>query len=261
VSEKLDAYAFNDAAMALYQFVWNDFCDWYVEIVKSRLTAHNDPSAPVARGTLARVLSDSLALLHPFTPYMSEVLWASLNETLGRKQPLLMNCKWPDGRGLALDEEAESQMQTIQDLVHAVRQVRNLTTAGDRQMLAAKIAAPRKAEREVLLTHVDTVRALAYLEACDIETQVVRPPNSAVAVAGGLEVFVALGANVDLGKLKDVLARRAEKVRAGIASIDAKLANAAFVERADPEVVEGEKSRRAEMVTELKLLERNLSDA
>ncbi len=261
VSQMLDAYAFNDAAMALYQFVWNDFCDWYLEIVKSRLTAENDPSAPVARGTLSRVLSDALALLHPFTPYMTEVLWASLNETLGRTQPLLMNCRWPDGRGLALDEEAELQMQTIQDLVHAVRQVRNLTTAGERQMLAAKIAAPNKPERDVLQRHVDTVRALAFLEACEIDAHIARPPNSAVAVAGGLEVFVALGANVDLGKLKDVLARRAEKVRQGITAIDAKLGNVAFVERADPEVVEGEKTRRTEMVTELKLLERNLSDA
>src|SRR4029079_14217044 len=239
VSEKLDAYQFNDAAVALYQFVWNDFCDWYLEIVKSRMTAPDDPTAPVARGTLARVLADMLALLHPFTPYMSEVLWAALNETLGRKQPLLMNCRWPDGRGLALDEEAESQMQTIQDLVHAVRQVRNLTTAGDRQMLSAKSAAPRKEERDVLTARVDTVRALASLETCEIEASVTRPPNSAVAVSGGLEVFVALAANVDLGQLKEVLARRADKVRHGIPAIDAKLQNVVFVERADPEIVVG----------------------
>ena len=261
VSEKLDAYLFNDAAMALYQFVWNDFCDWYVEIVKSRMSSKDDPSGPVARGTLARVLTDALTLLHPFTPYMTEVLWNSLNETLGRRQPMLMNCSWPDGKGLAIDEAAEGEMQTIQDLVHAVRQVRNLTTAGERQPLVAKIAAPKKAERDVLLAHASTVKALASLETCEIAEKVARPRNSAVAVAGGLEVFVTLAENVDQGKLKDVLARRAEKVRQGIAGIDGKLANAAFVERADPEVVEGEKARRAELVTELSLLERNLSDA
>ncbi|MBL8858567.1 MAG: valine--tRNA ligase [Planctomycetes bacterium] len=260
VSEKLDAYMFNDAAMALYQFVWNDFCDWYVEIVKSRMSDANDPSGPVARGTLARVLNDALALLHPFTPYMTEALWSNLNETLKRKQPLLMNCNWPDGSGLEIDERAESEMQTIQDLVHAVRQIRNLTTAGERQPLQAKIAAPKQAERDVLLAHVATVRALASLETCEIADKVTRPKNSAVAVTGGVEVFVALAENVDLGKLKDVLARRAEKVRQGIGGIDSKLHNAAFVERADPDVVAGEKVRRAELVTELQLLERNLSD-
>jgi len=261
VSAKLDAYLFNDAATALYQFVWNDFCDWYVEIVKGRMSSKEDPSGPVARGTLARVLSDSLALLHPFTPYVTEVLWKSLNETLSRKLPMLMNHVWPDGAGLEIDARAESEMQSIQDLVHAVRQVRNLTSAGERQPLVAKIAAPVKAERDVLLAHAATVKALAALETCEIAEKTARPKNSAVAVAGGIEVFVTLAENVDLGKLKDVLARRADKVRQGIAGIDAKLGNAAFVERADPEVVEGEKVRRAELVVELQLLERNLSDA
>jgi valyl-tRNA synthetase len=261
VSEAFDAYQLNDAAMKLYQFVWNDFCDWYVEMVKSRLTAKDDASAPVARGTLARVLADSLAMLHPFTPYMTEVLWSALNETLARKQPMLMNCPWPDGQGLAVDETADAQMQVIQDLVHAVRQVRNLTSAGDRQPLATKVAAPVKRERDVLIEHAGVVRALASLETCEIAEKFARPKNTAVAVAGGLEVFVALAENVDQGKLREVLARRADKVRQGIGGIDAKLQNAAFVERADPDVVEGEKARRAELVTELALLERNLSDA
>ncbi len=261
VSQQLDGYLFNDAATALYQFVWNDFCDWYVEIVKGRMTSKDDPSGPVARGTLARVLSDALGLLHPFTPYLTEALWASLNETLGRQLPMLMNCSWPDGAGLEIDARAEAEMQSIQDLVHAVRQVRNLTTVGERQPLVAHIAAPARSDREVLSAHAATVRSLAYLETCDIAEKVVRPKNSAVAVAGGLEVFVTLGENVDLGKLKDVLARRAEKVRQGLAAIDAKLNNAAFVERADPDVVDGERTRRAELVTELNLLERNLSDA
>jgi len=172
-----------------------------------------------------------------------------------------MNCTWPDGAGLEIDARAESEMQSIQDLVHAVRQVRNLTTVGERQPLVAKIAAPVVAERDVLVAHAATVKSLAYLETCEIGEKFTRPKNSAVAVAGGIEVFVTLGENVDLGKLKEVLARRAEKVRQGIAGIDSKLGNAAFVERADPEVVEGEKTRRAELVTELQLLERNLSDA
>jgi len=152
-------------------------------------------------------------------------------------------------------------MQTIQDLVHAVRQVRNLTSAGERQPLVAQIAAPNKIERDVLQAHSKTVRALAALESCEIAEKIARPKNSAVAVAGGLEVFVALAESVDQGKLKEVLARRAEKVRQGIGGIDSKLGNAAFLERADAGIVDGERVRRAELVTELRLLERNLSDA
>ncbi|HEV8113304.1 MAG TPA: valine--tRNA ligase [Planctomycetota bacterium] len=259
VSSALEQHRYNDAATALYRFVWNDFCDWYLEIVKPRLVAADDPTAVAARGTLARVLSDALAMLHPFTPYMTEVLWQALNEKLGRTAPMLISGPWPDGAGLARDAAAESEMQTIQDLVRAVRSVRLLTGIAERKPLAAHVAAPRAAERGVLERHAATVKALAFLESCEVREAIARPPNSAVAVAGALEAFVPLSEDVDLEKLRESLSRRAEKVRTGIAGSDAKLANAAFVERADPEIVAEERARRAEMATELALLEKNVA--
>ncbi|MBL8863281.1 MAG: valine--tRNA ligase [Planctomycetes bacterium] len=255
----LEEYRLNDAATLLYKFVWNDLCDWYLELVKPRLSSAEDPSGAVARGTLVRVLADTLGLLHPFTPYVTEVLWRSLHETIGREAGLLMNATWPDGRGLTLDPEAEAEMQVLQDLVGAVRQVRNLTTLGDRQPLEARIAAPRDFERGVLERHADTIRALAHLSSCAVAAKVERPRASAVAVVGGIEAVVLLGEGVDLGKLHDVLKRRLEKVRSGIAGVDAKLANAAFIERADPEVVAEERTRRLELALEATLLERNLA--
>lgn len=259
VTAKLSGYQFNEAAMALYQFVWNDFCDWYVEIVKPRLLTSDDPSAPAARGTLARVIADSLAMLHPFTPYVTEVLWKALHETLGKDACMLMNAKWPDGAGLARDAAAEAEMQVIQDLVRAVRNVRALTMIGERKPLVAKIAARREAERAVLAAHGATVKALAFLESYELGESFARPKGSAVAVAGALEAIVELGPEVDLDKLAEVLQGRAEKVKKGIAAADAKLANAGFLERADPEVVAEERERRNEMALELELLERNVA--
>jgi len=255
----LDEYRLNDAATLLYKFVWNDLCDWYLEMAKPRLANEADPSGAVARGTLVRVLSDTLALLHPFTPYVTEVLWKQLHETIGRETQMLMNGTWPSGAGIAIDEAAEAEMQVLQDLVGAVRQVRNLTSLGERQPLVARIAAKRPQERDVLQRHSETVRQLAHLAECSVAAVVERPPASAVAVVGGVEAVVLLGEGVDLGKLKDVLLRRAEKVKAGMAGIDAKLANAAFLERADPEVVAEERARREELVLELSLLERNIA--
>jgi valyl-tRNA synthetase len=261
VSHKLEAYELNEAATALYRFVWNDFCDWYLEIVKPRLLSKTDASAAAARGTLARVLSDALAMLHPFTPYITEVLWKALHETLGAKRtvPMLMNSSWPDGAGLVRDEPAQGEMQIIQDLVGAIRQVRNLTMIGERQPLVAMIATKRESERNVLKLHAATVRALAFLESFEVHDKVTRPKGSAVAVAGGLEAVVPLSDDVDLVKLADVLKKRAEKVKSGIGGIDAKLANKNFVERADPEVVEEERARKVELANELELLERNIA--
>jgi valyl-tRNA synthetase len=257
VTLAFEEYRLNDAAKRLYQFVWNDFCDWYVELVKPRLTSADDPSAPAARGTLARVIADTLALLHPFTPYITEVLWKSLHETLGKPHGLLITAAWPDGAGLAHDEIAEREMQVIMDSVGAVRQIRNLTTLGDRTPLRAVIRAPRPEERRVLEEHEATLCALAFLDDPLIESDPAQPAHSAVGVVGGVEIFVSLPESVDRVKLKGVLLNRVAKTRAGIGALTAKLENAAFLEKADPDVVADEKRRFVEMGLELQLLERN----
>jgi valyl-tRNA synthetase len=258
VTAALEQYRFNDAATELYRFVWNDFCDWYLELVKPRF-ASGDPTGPAARGTLARVLRDMLALLHPFTPYLTEALWDGLHAALGEpRRRMLMNSPWPEGEGLAIDEAAERDMGIIQDLVRAVRNVRSLTMVGERKPLRATIAAPRSEERRVLSEHASSARALAFLESFELCERAARPPSSAVAVAGGVEAFVHLGSEVDLQKLKDVLERRAGKQKQALEVLDKKLAKAGFVERADPEVVESERARRGELLLEIELLERNL---
>jgi len=258
VDAALLEYRFNEAAAGLYRFVWNDVCDWYLELAKARLAQGESASAQAARGTLARVLRDTLGLLHPFTPYQTEVLWKALHEALGEPVPaMLMNSAWPDGAGLALDERAEAEMETLQNLVGAVRSVRALTSIGERKPLAVLVVAPREQERRVLEQHRESALGVAFLSEMRIAAQAERPPASGVAVAPGIEVFVPLGAELDLARLSDTLARRADKQRAALAAADAKLANAGFLERAEPEVVASERARRAELALELELLERN----
>jgi valyl-tRNA synthetase len=259
VSQALEEYRFNDAASELYRFVWNDFCDWYLELAKPRL-AGSDASAAAARGVLARVLGDALALLHPFTPYITEVLWRALRETLGEAQPrMLIASSWPDGAGLGVDAAAEQQFELIQGVVGAVRSVRALTMVGERKPLRALVCAPRDAERSVLAEHGASAKALGFLETFDLRASATRPPSSACAVHGGIEVFVELGADVDLEKLRGVLAGRRDKLEKSIEQVQGKLANASFVERADPEVVAAERARRDELVLERELLARNLA--
>ncbi len=256
VGRALEDYAFHDAANELYRFVWNDFCDWYVELVKSRF---DDASAPAARGTLARVLGDVLGLLHPFTPFLTEKLWGALNEVLGREpEPLILH-PWPSAEGLESDERAEREMGLVQEVVVSVRRVRALAMLGEKKPLRALVRAPRREERTVLESHAAALRALGFLEHLEIHESVARPAGSAVGVAGAVESYVLLEGEVDLAKLSEVLAGRAAKVRSGIEGADRKLANASFVERADPDVVADERRRRDELAIELELLERNLA--
>jgi valyl-tRNA synthetase len=261
VSTALDEYRLNDAAMTLYRFVWNDYCDWYLELAKPRLAAGEDAtSRAAARSTLVRVLRDVLALLHPFTPFMTEVLWRSLHEARGAPAPgLLMNDRWPSASELAIDEAAESEMELVQGLVHAVCQVRTLTGVGERKPLAAVIGAPRASDRAALERHMPAVRALAFLESCELCAEPTRPPASALAVAGPVQVFVPLGEEVDLARLREQLERRAEKVRGGIDAVDLKLGNERFLEHAGDDIVEAERERRRSMEIELSMLESNLA--
>ncbi len=259
VSKQLDEYRFNDAANGLYRFVWNDFCDWYVELAKKRLTGEDEASAASARGTLARLLKDILGLLHPFTPYITETLWTQLHETIGETPDAdLISAPWPAGDGLVQDDAAESEMALLQALVTSVRRVRALTMIGERKPLVVLVNAPRDEEREVLLRHADSAKALGYMQSLTIEPDATRPSGSAVSVAAGFETFVTLGEDVDLEGLKEVLQNRLAKTEKGIGQVKGKLGNKNFIERADPEVVTTERERMVELEHDLMLLQRNL---
>jgi valyl-tRNA synthetase len=259
VTLALEEYRLNDAATQLYQFVWNDFCDWYLELVKSRLMNADDPTAATARGVLTLVLKDTLALLHPFMPYLTEVLWQAVQEKLEENGAMLMNSDWPTFEDTHVDWEAHEDMAVIQTLVRAVRNVRSLTMVGERKPLHALVVAPQPFERGVLEQHGASAKALAFLETMDVRESASRPAASAVGVAGGVEVFVQLGAEVDLTNLKDVLEKRLVKQKQACESLDKKLSNASFVERAAPDVVRGEGERRDELQLEIDLLARNLA--
>ena len=262
VTEALETYGFNDAAQAIYRFVWNDFCDWYLELAKSRLEG-DTPSARAARGTLVAVLDATLRLLHPFTPFQTEVLWTALHEAIGiepEKEPVkkLVVTAWPELPATWRDEAAEGEVGLLQELVRAVRSIRALTTIGDRTPLRTVVVVPDAENRRILGGCADRARALGFLAELAIEESAERPPSSAVGVAAGMEVFVPLGEKVDLGALADTLGRRVAKLDKGLVGVEKKLANQGFLRGASPEVVDAEKARAEEMRGELALLKRNL---
>jgi len=253
-------YRFHDAASALYRFVWNDLCDWYLELVKSRLD-EGGAGARSARATLFPVLDVTLRLLHPFTPFQTEVLWKALHEAVGREPGgMLVRASWPDAAALAgLDEAAEADMGVLQELVRAVRAIRALTTIGERKALTAIVAAPGERERAVLEGSAARARALASLARLEVSAAAERPASSAVAVAAGMEVFVPLEGEVELGGLADTLERRAARLGKAVEGGRRKLANEGFLRGADPEIVASERERLTEMERELELLRRNLA--
>jgi valyl-tRNA synthetase len=260
VGSALEGYRFNDGATALYKFVWNDLCDWYLELVKSRLEA-GGASARAARRTLFTTLGGALKLLHPFTPFQSEILWEALHATVGLEAGgMLVAARWPTPAGeVRADAAAEEEMTVLQELVGAVRSIRALTQTAERKPLVAHVSAPGERERRVLAASAARAKALAVLERLEVAASVPRPPSSAVGVAAGMEVFVPLDSGVDLAELAATLGRRAEKLEASLAAGRAKLANEGFLRGADEDKIEAERTRCAETERELELLKRNLA--
>lgn len=257
VTAGLEEYRFHDATTTLYRFVWNDLCDWYLELVKSRLEA-GGASAAVARGVLARALTDSLALLHPFIPFLTETLWGHLHDALGQPaKARLVLSDWPDGAGLVRDEQAEQRMGLLQDVVRGTRNLRALAMIADRKLLGAVVSTRDPQTAAAIEESATALRALASLSGVRAGVELERPAGSAAAVAGSVEVFLELGDDVDLGALAETLEGRAAKARKVLAAMDGKLGNQAFVSNADPDVVEAERTKRAEKALELELLERN----
>ncbi len=265
VGQALEGYDFHDAAQGLYRFVWDDFCDWYVEAAKFRLRAAEDApgdeaaqaSAAEARAVLATVLRDTLKLLHPFTPFLTEGLWAQLPAAWRAGEEQLMTAAWPEVAADRRDEEAEAAFATVQDAVRALRNVRALldlptSARPDATILAEDAGATALLEGSRTLM-VDLLR----LGGLELRADGARPVGGTDVFRAG-SVFLPFAEDTDLGKLRDSLERKLGKVEKGLKGIEGKLGNERFLANADPEVVEGERQRQADLQQEAATLRQNL---
>jgi valyl-tRNA synthetase len=239
----LETYRFNEAAENIYRFVWNVFCDWYVELAKPYLTGPDGSAKTETRAMTAWALDEILKLLHPFMPFVTEELWRVTGEAGPRREGLLVLAQWPRHTGLD-DTDAEEEIGWVIELISAVRSVRTEMNvpAGTPIPLAlvtddTEIAARAKPWE-------DFIKRLARLSAIDFPDAV--PPQSVQMVVRGDMVALPLAGIIDIGAERARLEREMAKAASEIARIDAKLANRDFIARAPEEVVEGEREKREE---------------
>jgi len=239
----LTAYRFNDAAAAVYRFVWSVFCDWHLELAKPVLQGEADgPAKDETRATVAWALDQIVKLLHPFMPFITEELWAETAPAAGRER-LLMLSEWPALSGLERPE-AESEIGWLVDLVSEVRSVRaEMNVPGGAQIPLVLVGASAEV-RTRAMTYDETIRRLARLSTVGFADQ---PPAGAVQVVvrGGV-VALPIADVIDLGAERTRLAKEIARLGGDIDKIDKKLGNADFLARAPEEVVEEQRERREE---------------
>ncbi|MFC1895682.1 valine--tRNA ligase [Thermodesulfobacteriota bacterium] len=238
VKVSLDAYRFNDAAGALYSFVWHEFCDWYLEAVKPILYGGDDtPTRATTVAVLGRVFRDLLILLHPFIPFVTEELWHRLPST----NESIMKTGFPEKEdkaiGLAFDPEAEETMNLLMDIVTSVRNIRGEMGISPSVALDVLVLAPVPAERKALEAQHSFLVSLARLNSLMVETEAKRPRVSATAVVGSSTVFVSLEGIVDLAGELGRLEKETAKLAAELLRVEKKLANEDFLTKAPADVV------------------------
>ena len=260
VDEGLLAYEFGETARALYDFFWNEFCDWYIELAKVRLAAGGRTRETVLRN-LVHVLDNALRLLHPMMPFVTEEIWSRLPIDGAGADRALMVAEWPDSAALSgfRDEGAERSIGLLQEVVTAVRGVRARYSVSPKAPLEVSVKAP-EAEGEVLVSMTDDIRALAGIGGFEVGEDVVRPPHASSAVAAGSEVYVSLEGLVDFGAERERIASQLERTQADLDRLTKKLGNEGFLAKASPDIIEKDRARAGELAATVSKLSAQLAD-
>jgi valyl-tRNA synthetase len=265
VTASFKNYKFNDPINLLYKFFWNDFCDWYLEWAKPRMT--DTAQRPIAQNVLAFVLDQTLRMLHPFIPFITEGIFQNLN-TIAPVRKLkglveianaesIMIAAWPEGLERFINPDVERKIETIQNVIAAIREIRNKYTIHPAKKLQGAIDAPVQ-RVAVLNENISLICDQAGMEKLTIAAGQEKPANTAAAIVEDLQVYVYDVVDVDAER--DRLQKQREFIENGIRPLQSKLSNESFVSRAKPEVVEQSRQKLKELTDQLDAVNKHLAE-
>ena len=252
-NKQLDRLHFNEAAKVLYDFVWNDFCDWYIEIAKTRFYSENVESKMITYSTCLKCIRIILPLMHPFTPFITEELWSFFKD---KNQPDLIVSMWPNGN-YDFDDDVDGAMTVLQELITSIRAIRSRMNIAPSKNVELKIKCS-KDQSDLISQNKKLFMALAKIDSYDYGSSMERPPQSATAVVHGMELYIPLDGLVDLDKEKMQLEKRKIKIEGLLIGIDKKLSNKQFINNAPENVVDGERKKGVNLRDELTKINSNL---
>jgi valyl-tRNA synthetase len=255
VNESLEDYRFNDSAGILYQFVWHELCDWYVEMIKPELYGDNEESKRAAISTLVYVFEVALALLHPFMPFISEEVWQQL--PLRKKVDSLCIRKYPVAEDGIEDKEAEEKMAIIMDAVTGLRSIRGELNISPSLELKALIKTLDSA-KDILNANITYITKLANAKDIEIGKDIHIPKNAATSIKPAMEIFVPVEGLIDVDAEISRLNKELVKTERDLLFVKKKLANEDFRIKAPKAVVEENMSKYEEYKDKLEGIQNNI---
>jgi valyl-tRNA synthetase len=244
VTQALEAARFDEAASALYRFIWNVFCDWYLELAKPILNAEDDAAVAETRATAAWALEQAMTLLHPVSPFITEALWEQTAEFGPRRQSLLIEAAWPDLPPAWTDAEAGAEIGWLIDLVSEVRSVRSEMNVPPSARAPLTIVAPRPEVRARIQRHRELICTLARLGG--LREADAAPPGAVMFVAGETAGALGIAEFVDLKAERARLGKAIKDLQTTADRFRKKLDNPDFMARAPEAVVEENREKLAE---------------
>jgi valyl-tRNA synthetase len=262
VDEALEAYRFNDAAQALYKFIWSDLCDWYIEMAKPVLyDDRNEVSVQqrkrAVQGCLATSLETACRLLHPFMPFITEEIWQQLPKPVGTPGSIMITM-YPVADQALIDEAAERTVGTLQEVVTAIRNLRAEYNVPPSAQVDVTVRAGGDELEATLEAEAVLLRTLGRIGKLTITGPGEAPAGSVVSVVGDAEVCLHVAGTIDVAAETARIDRDLKKTEKERAQVEGRLGNANFVSRAPAEVVEEVRARLAELIDKSHRLKQSL---
>jgi valyl-tRNA synthetase len=257
VQRSLEDYRFNEASHTLYQFIWHEFCDWYLELIKPYLYQDQDlKRKTLTQETLSIVLDATLRMLHPFMPFVTEEIWQHLHE--GKENGTIMKAGFPEPDPRFDDEQVQDEMGLVIEIITTLRNIRGEMNVPPGEQITAILRArdeedeKRISENQLFILHLAKVRELM------VDRKIEKPKYSAFAVAWGVEIFVPM----DRSRMEEEVSRLQKeilKIEKESTFVMKKLSNEQFLSKAPPEIVQEVKEKALDFHTQREKLEESLN--
>lgn len=248
VTDSLERLRFNEAVGTLYDFFWHQFCDWYLELAKPNIISKQ------TQWTLYTVLDNSLRLLHPIMPFLTEEIW----QKLPHEGESLMVAEWPKADKKFIDENVEAETGLILNEIQAIRNVRSAWQINAKESVAVMVKVSRDRELKILKEYSSYIVRMAKVSSLQMGKNITRPAESAVANIGRVETYVLLSGLIDVAVERQRIETALTDVEKMMQGLEARLKNEDFLKKAPKDIVEKEKKRAADLEGRKKSLEENL---
>ena len=253
-NKRIDQFHFNEAAKILYDYVWNDFCDWYIEVAKTRFYSDDDKFKMITYDICIKSIRKILPLMHPYTPFITEELWSFFK--IENENDLIIS-PWPVVNESAININTDNEMGILQDLISSVRATRSRMNIPPSKKIELKIKGNEE-QKHFIDQNSELIISLAKLNSYNVGSSMQKPPQSVASVVHGMELYIPLEGLVDLEKEREQLNKRRIRIEELLVGINNKLSNEKFIANAPKEIIKKENDKKIDLKDELEKINFNI---